>query len=107
MNTQQPTPTTQDKNEPEHFDFGVAIRHLKDKKEVARTGWNGKRMFLFIIQGSNDIAKLNGYGFGEYENEPTFQDAIFMRTADNKLVPWLASQTDVLADDWVIYSATH
>ena len=82
--------------------FGLAVEALKKGKLVARAGWNGKGMWLFIIQGSNDIAKLHGYGFGEMANEPTFRDAIFMKTVDNQLVPWTASQTDVLADDWLI-----
>lgn len=82
--------------------FGLAIEALKKGKSVSRHGWNGKGMFLFLIQGSNDIAKLHGYGFGEVLGEPTFRDAIFMRTVDNQLVPWTASQTDVLADDWSI-----
>ena len=84
------------------FDFGEALRLLKDGKSVARKGWNGKGMFLLLIQGSNDIAKLHGYGFGELLGEPTFQDAIFMKTVENHLVPWTASQTDVLAKDWQI-----
>lgn len=82
--------------------FGDAITVLKKGQRVARSGWNGKGMWLFLIQGSNDIAKLHGYGFGEYEGEPTFVDAVFMKTVDNKLAPWLASQTDVLAEDWLI-----
>lgn len=82
--------------------FGLAIEALKLGKNVSRAGWNGKGMWLFIIQGSNDIAKLNGYGFGEMLNEPTFRDAIFMKTVDNQLVPWTASQSDVLAEDWLI-----
>ena len=82
------------------MDFGQALVKLKQGAKVAREGWNGRGMWLFLIQGSNDIAKLHGYGFGEYEGEPTFVDAVFMKTVDNKLVPWLASQTDVLAEDW-------
>lgn len=82
--------------------FGLAIEALKARKSVTRSGWSGKGMFLFLIQGSNDIAKLHGYGFGEVLGEPTFRDAIFMRTVDNQLVPWTASQTDVLAEDWII-----
>jgi len=80
--------------------FGLAVEAMKKGISVCRSGWNGKGMYLFIIQGSNDIAKLHGYGFGEMLNEPTFRDAIFMKTVDNQLVPWTASQTDVLADDW-------
>lgn len=82
--------------------FGMAIEALKLGERVARAGWSGKGMFLFLIQGSNDIAKLHGYGFGELLGEPTFRDAIFMKTVDNQLVPWTASQTDCLADDWKI-----
>ena len=82
--------------------FGDAITALKKGQRVARSGWNGKGMWLFLIQGSNDIAKLHGYGFGEYEDEPTFVDAVFMKTVDNKLGPWLERQTDVLAEDWLI-----
>lgn len=82
--------------------FGLAIEALKKGSRVARAGWNGKGMWLFLIQGSNDLAKLHGYGFGEALGEPAFRDAIFMRTVDNQLVAWTASQTDVLAEDWVI-----
>ena len=82
--------------------FGLAIEALKKGSRVARAGWNGKVMWLFLIQGSNDLAKLHGYGFGEALGEPAFRDAIFMRTVDNQLVAWTASQTDVLAEDWVI-----
>ena len=84
------------------MNFGQAIEAIKQGERVARQGWNGNGMWLFLIQGSNDIAKLHGYGFGEYIGEPTFMDAIFMRTVDNKLVPWLASQTDMLANDWAV-----
>ena len=82
--------------------FGLAVEALKKGLKVARAGWNGKGMWLFLIQGSNDIAKLHGYGFGEYMGEPAFRDAIFMRTVDNQLIPWTASQTDVLAEDWTL-----
>ena len=84
--------------------FGMAIEALKKGLSVSRKGWNGKGMWLFIIQGSNDIAKLHGYGFGEMLNEPTFRDAIFMKTVDNQLVPWTASQTDMLSEDWCVVS---
>ena len=82
--------------------FGLAVEALKKGLRVARACWNGKGMWLFLIQGSNDLAKLHGYGFGEALGEPAFRDAIFMRTVDNQLVAWTASQTDVLAEDWVI-----
>lgn len=84
------------------MNFGDALAALKAGKRVARAGWNGKGMWLFLIQGSNDLAKLHGYGFGEVLGEPAFRDAIFMRTVDNQLVAWTASQTDVLSEDWEV-----
>ncbi len=85
----------------ENLNFGAAIEALKAGKAVARTSWNGKGMFLFLVKGG-DMASSVKYGFGQYEGEPEWSSFITMKTADNKLVPWLASQTDVLAEDWQI-----
>ena len=82
--------------------FGWAIEQLKAGNRVARNGWNGKGMWLMKIQGSNDIAKLHGYGFGEVLGEPTFADTIVIRTPAHMLFSWTASQEDMLADDWVV-----
>ena len=82
--------------------FGQAIEALKNGKSVARKGWNGKGMFLYLIKGG-EIARALKYGFGEYENEPTITDSIAMKTAQNTIVVgWLASQTDMLAEDWEV-----
>lgn len=81
--------------------FGEAIDELKRGGCVTRAGWNGKGMWLFLVKGDT-TAKREGYGFGEMMGEPTFRDAIFMRTVDNQLVPWTASQSDVLAEDWLV-----
>lgn len=86
------------------LDFGQALLLLKAGKSVARRGWNGKNMILFMIDGPNDIAKLHGFGFGEMLGEPTFQDTIYLRNATNQLVAWCPSQSDVLANDWVLVS---
>ena len=68
------------------LDFGVALMYLKDGKKVARAGWNGKGMWL-NLQVPDENSKMS-------------LPYIYMKTADNKLVPWLASQTDVLGEDW-------
>lgn len=77
--------------------FGHAVELLKAGHRVARAGWNGKGMWLILIHGQNyDVdAPLR---FNTTELAPY----IAMKTADNKLVPWLASQTDVLAEDWQV-----
>ena len=81
--------------------FGEAIEALKHGKRVAREGWNGKGMYLLLIKGDAVRQAISDrYGDGG-EGLPVC-DAIYMKTADNKLIPWLASQTDILAEDWVI-----
>lgn len=83
------------------MDFGDALRALKDGKRVARAGWNG--MWLLLITPRPD-------GDTQYELSPTHWSALWigkkrlpwigMKTADDCFVPWLASQTDMLADDY-------
>lgn len=68
--------------------FGEAISALKEGKRVSRTGWNGKGMWL-ELQVPDAHSKMT-------------LPYIYMKTAQDDLVPWLASQTDVLAEDWGI-----
>ena len=83
--------------------FGHAIVALKAGLRVSRAGWNGKGMFLFLVPGSvftvNREPLLSVLGEG---TEVDYHAHIDMRTATGQIVPWLASQTDVLADDWQI-----
>ena len=84
------------------MDFGEAIKALKEGKKVVRKGWNGKGMYLYLITGQ-ELQNVLKYGYGEYENEPTVVSSIAMKTAQNTIVVgWLASQTDMLAEDWQI-----
>jgi len=83
--------------------FGLAIEAMKKGFKVARAGWNGKDMFVFLVPGSiftvNRPPLLGIYPEG---TEINYHAHIDMRTADGQIVPWLASQTDMLADDWMI-----
>ena len=85
----------------EEHDFGWALRQLRDGNKVSREGWNGKGMFIFLVPGStfqvNRPPLLGIYPEGTSIN---YCPHIDMKTADDKVVPWLASQTDVLASDW-------
>ena len=88
---------------PGNADFGVALAFLKAGYKVARSGWNGKGMFLFLVKGSTfKVNRKPLLDFYEEGTEIDYHPHIDMRTADDKIVPWLASQTDVLANDWVI-----
>lgn len=85
------------------MNFGNALECLKAGAKVARSGWNGKGMFLFLVPGStftvNRPPLLGIYPEGTQIN---YQPHIDMKTAQDTVVPWLASQGDVLADDWEI-----
>ena len=87
------------------MDFGQALEALKAGKRVAREGWNGKGMFLFLVPGSqfqvNRAPLLGIYPEGTTIN---YHAHIDMKTAQDTVVPWLASQTDVLAEDWAVLS---
>lgn len=76
--------------------FGRAVEAMKKGFRVARTGWNGKGMWLGLHKEGGTFIRE------ECGTEIQYLDYIVMKTADNKLVPWLASQTDMLSDDWEI-----
>lgn len=87
----------------EGMSFGLAIEAMKLGKKVARAGWNGKGMFLFLVPGSTfQVSRAPLLGIYPEGATINYCPHIDMRTADGKIVPWLASQTDVLADDWHI-----
>lgn len=83
------------------MNFGQALEALKSGQKVSREGWNGNGMFLFLVPGSTFIInRAPLLGIYPEGTEINYCPHIDMKTADNKIVPWLASQTDVLADDW-------
>lgn len=85
--------------------FGHALQALKSGSRVARAGWNGKGMFLILVPGST--ITVDRKPLLEVFPEGTqikYLPHIDMKTATGEIVPWLASQTDVLADDWQVLS---
>lgn len=79
------------------MDFGKALEHLKAGQRVTRPGWSGKGMWLFLVYVWSYLdASAGDSPQKNYPNLPF----IAMKTADDKVVPWLASQTDILASDW-------
>ena len=85
------------------MNFGQALEQLKQGTKVARAGWNGKGMFLYYVPANKYPATRNEHGtmIGVFEDDMIPYGAyIAMKTAQNNVVPWLASQTDVLAEDW-------
>lgn len=94
------------------MNFGEALEALKAGSRVARSGWNGKGMFLYYVPANSypaqtEIAKAYWKDKATHETENgtplvPYGAYIAMKTAQENVVPWLASQTDVLADDWEI-----
>lgn len=75
------------------MDFGDAIAALKAGKRVARAGWNGKGMWLRLITQYQ-------VGYDPHILGRKLLPWIGMKTADGGFVPWLASQADMLSEDW-------
>jgi hypothetical protein len=86
----------------EQFDFSAALRIVKDGGRVCRAGWNGKGMFIFLVKGSrfqvNREPLLSILGEGTWVD---YHGHVDMKTANGQIVPWLCSQTDLLAEDWM------
>ena len=95
------------------MNFGKALEALKAGKKVSRKGWNGKGMYLYLVHGTtvdkenlrneasqilqNDEMAMHGTGVAE------FLPHIDMRTSNGDIcIGWLASQTDMLAEDWIV-----
>jgi hypothetical protein len=89
------------------MNFGEAILALKGGHRVCRAGWNGKGMFLIYVAGSKGVAPRMDSPYGQEAVAPQgvvdINPHIDMKTATGEMQPgWLASQTDMLADDWMI-----
>ena len=88
--------------------FGIAIEMLKKGEKVARKGWNGKGMFIILVNGTNNVKPFDGTPYKEVcdfkdKTEINILPHIDMYSAtDEMVVGWLASQTDMLAEDWVV-----
>lgn len=79
----------------DEFEFDEALLLLKNGSKVARKGWNGKGMYIELMVFTETILNDNQ----SIDLEP----CIMMFTASGKYQPgWLASQADLLADDWVL-----
>ena len=84
------------------MNFGKVLEGLKQGKRYMRAGWNGKNMFIFLVPGStftvNREPLLSILGEG---TSVDYHPHIDMKTAQGYIVPWLASQADILAEDWM------
>ena len=89
------------------MDFGDVIKAMKadSSKRFARRGWNGKRMFIYLVEGSKapaeDWTPKSGFTSQEWASGISIRPHIDMYDAQGcRVIGWLASQTDMLAEDW-------
>lgn len=88
------------------MDFSDALKCVKLGVKISRKGWNGKGMYVTYQKAYPDGIPINkntseATGLAE-GTHCKFLPYLMMKTADNSFVPWLASQTDILADDWFV-----
>jgi len=96
------------------MNFGKALEAVKEGERVARSGWNGKGIFIFLVPGSKfTVNRAPLLGIHPAGTEIEYHAHIDIDTtgliSDNPaaprcVVPWLASQTDMLAEDWEVVS---
>ena len=85
------------------MNIGNAVEAMKRGLRVARSGWNGKGMYLFLVNGSTfEVNRPPLLGIYPEGTEIRYNAHVDMRTADGSIAPWLCSQSDLLADDWYI-----
>ena len=83
------------------MNFGLAIEAMKNGERVARKGWNGKDMYVFLAYEADFVTDADISAFDLVEVE--MGEMLVMKTAQDTFQPgWLASQADMLADDWYI-----
>lgn len=85
------------------YDFSGALVALKQGHKVHREGWNGKGMFVYLVPAASYPAQRNEKGtmLGEFPDDMVpYRAYLAMKTAQGDVVPWVASQTDLLAADW-------
>ncbi len=90
------------------MNFGQALEALKTGYKVAREGWDGMGMFIFLVPGSTfQVNRPPLLGIYPEGTTIDYRPHIDMKTADGKVVPWVASQSDLLEDDWMTVAERH
>ncbi|MCQ2739811.1 MAG: DUF2829 domain-containing protein [bacterium] len=105
------------------MNFGKALEEAKNGRLIAREGWNGKNMFVFMRPGDyaapsvavnfkslpESVKKwLHSYKLENGDNQIYFTPYLCLKAADNSIVNgWNASQTDMMAEDWFVFEKNY
>lgn len=85
------------------MNFSDALKRIKLGERMFRKGWNGANMFIFMVAGSTfEVNRKPLLGIYPRGTQITYQPHVDMVTANGSVVPWLASQGDIFADDWAV-----
>lgn len=79
--------------------FSGILDYLKQGTRCARAGWNGKGMYVYYVP-PNSYPAVTDVAKKEFGDTVPYRGYLAMKTVDNEVVPWVASQTDLLAEDW-------
>ena len=83
--------------------FGDALHMLKTGKKVARSGWNGKGMFVFLVNGSTfQVSRAPLLGIFPEGTEINYRPHIDIKNVDGSISTWVPSIGDVMAEDWIV-----
>lgn len=84
--------------------IGEAVEQMRMGYRVRRAGWNDRGMWLTIVEGQDREPRelAAGRAVGNGWGEERMKDYVVMRASDGEFVPWLCSQTDLLARDWEV-----
>ena len=83
--------------------FGLAVEAMKQGKKVARAGWNGTGMFVYLVPGSQfKVNRAPLLGIYPEGTDITYCPHMDLKTADGSIATWAPSGSDALADDWYI-----
>jgi hypothetical protein len=86
--------------------FSEALEKLKAGKLLTRRSWNGKGQFIYLVDGSTfTVNRPPLQGIYPDGTEINYRPHVDIRTVDGSCVPWIASQSDLLADDWEVTEA--
>jgi hypothetical protein len=89
------------------FDFGKALEHLKQGKAIARKGWNGKGLFVYMVSGGTykvqmDIVKP----LADSNNCMTYEPYFAIWNGRGTINTWVPSVSDLLAEDYIVIEDT-
>lgn len=83
--------------------FGLAVDALKKGEKLARSGWNGKGMFVFLVNGSTfNVSRAPLLGIFPEGTEINYRPHIDIKNVDGSISTWVPSIGDVMAEDWLI-----